>query len=190
MKKIWLVLGLVVVVLVVGSVIVLWQKDKTVEFKDETFGISFSIPDNYQKVNREDKQPSPNNKLVAHFIRTNPSALISVRYETGLRKAKAFTRRNSIEHFMAEISQFFPVKYQGYEFGSLKKLEVNGQEYVEHLFGYKDKDDSIKVRLLIFPSGEDAAYYLMIQGKEQDFAKYAKDLDMLKNSIKFTGSKQ
>lgn len=187
MKKIWLSVLLVVVI---GSVLVLWQKDKTVEFSDESTGVSFQILEEYKQEFREDKQPSESNKLVAHFIRTDPPALITVRYETGLRKVRAFLRRSPTEHFMAEISQFFPVKYEGYEFRSLEKQEVNGQEYVEHIFGYKDKDDSIKARLLVFPSGEDTAYYLMIQGKEQDFINYAKDLDTLKDSIEFTGFKQ
>ena len=189
MKKIWL-LSAVVGVLVIGSVLVLWQKDKTVEFKDEAYGISFSISDNYQKVTREDKQPSETNKLVAHFVRDNPPALITVRYETGLRKVKSLTRRSSIEHFMADISQFFPVKYDGYQFGSLEKQEKNGQEFVEHTFSYKDKDDTIKVRLLIYPYLDDAAYYLMIQGKESDLEKVAKDLDVFRDSVKFTGPKQ
>src|SRR3989344_2025375 len=110
MKKIWQVVGLVVMVLFIVGLIVLWQKEKTTEFKDETYGISFFISDGYQKVTREDKKPSQTNKLAAHFVRTDPSALITVRYETGLRKVKSFSRRSSIEHFMADISQFFPVK--------------------------------------------------------------------------------
>jgi len=186
MKKIWL-LSAVVGVLVIGSVLVLWQKDKTVEYKDEAFGISFSILENYHKVTREDKQPSETNKLVAHFVRDNPPALITVRYETGLRKVKSLTRRSSIEHFMADISQFFPVKYDGYQFGSLEKQEKNGQEFVEHTFSYKDKDDTIKVRLLIYPYLDDAAYYLMIQSKEADFDKVAKDLDPVANSLLLSG---
>src|SRR3989338_9076504 len=167
MKKIWL-LTAVIAVLVIGFVLVLWQNNKTFEFKDETFGISLSTPDNYQKVIREDKQPSETNKPVAHFVRTDPPALITIRYETGLRKVKSLTRRSSVEHFMADIPQFFPVKYQGYNFGSLEKKEMKGQEYVEHTFSYKDKDDSIKARLLIFPYKEDAAYYLIIQSMEKD----------------------
>ena len=186
MKKIWQVTGLVVMVFIVG-LIVLWQKDRTVEFKDEAYGISFSISDGYQKVTREDKQPSKANKLVAHFVRTDPSALITVRYEIGLRKVKSFTRRSSIEHFMTDISQFFPIKYDGYEFGTLEKNEVEGQEFVEHIFSYKDKDDTIKVRLLIYPYLDDAAYYLMIQSKEADFDKVAKDLDPVANSLLLSG---
>jgi len=189
MKKIWL-LTAVIAVLVIGFVLVLWQNNKTFEFKDETFGISFSITDNYQKVAREDKQPSESNKLVAHFVRTDPPALITIRYETGLRKVKSLTRRSSVEHFMADITQFFPVKYQEYQFGSLEKQEVNGQEFVEHTFSYKDKEDTIKVRLLIYPYLDDAAYYLMIQGKEADLEKVAKDLDVFRDSVKFTGPKQ
>src|SRR3989338_1808060 len=189
MQKIWIFIA-VIAVLIIGSVLVLWQKDNTVEYKDEAFGISFSIPENYHKVTREHKQPSETNKLVAHFVRTDPSALITVRYETGLRKVKSLTRRSSIEHFMTDISQFFPVKYDGYQFGSLEKQEKNGQEFVEHTFSYKDKDDTIKVRLLIYPYLDDAAYYLMIQGKEADLEKVAKDLDVLRDSVKFTGPKQ
>ena len=187
MKKIWL-LSAVIAALIVGS-IVLWQKDKTVEYKDEAFGISFSIPENYHKVTREDKQPSETNKLVAHFVRTDPSALITVRYETGLRKVKSLTRRSSIEHFMADIAQFFPVKYQEYEFGSLERREMNKQEFVEHIFSYKDQDDTIKVRLLIYPYLDDAAYYLMVQVKEADFEKAAKNLNALRDSLKLTGPK-
>ena len=189
MHRKWLIISLVVAAVIIGSLIVLWQKDKTIEFKNETYGISFSISDGYQKVTREDKQPSESNKLVAHFVRTDPSALITVRYETGLRKVKSFTRRSSIEHFMADISQFFPIKYDGYQFGTLEKHEVKGQEFVEHIFSYKDKDDTIRVRLLLYPYLDDAAYYLMIQSKEADFDKVAKDLDPVANSLVLSGPK-
>src|SRR3989344_8090688 len=105
MNRKWAVISLVVATIIIGSLIVLWQKEKTIEFKDEAYGISFSISDGYGKVTREDKQPSQaNKKLVAHFVRTDPSALITVRYETGLRKVRSFTGRSSIEHFMTDIS--------------------------------------------------------------------------------------
>lgn len=190
-KKIWQVSGLILAVIIIGSSIVLWQKDKTVEFTDESTGVSFRILEEYKQEFREDKQPQPSNKLVAHFVRTEPSALITVRYETGLRKVKNLLRRSSsVDHFMAEIPQFFPIKYEGYQFVSLEKREQSGQEFVEHVFTYKDKDDTIKVRLLIYPYLDDAAYYILIQSKEQDFAKVAKDLDVLRDSVKLTGPKQ
>ena len=189
MNRKWAVISLVLATIIIGSLIVLWQKEKVIEFKDETYGISFSISDGYQKVTREDKQPSQTNKLVAHFVRTDPSALITVRYETGLRKVRSFTGRSSIEHFMTDISQFFPVKYDGYQFGTLEKQEIKGQEFVEHIFSYKDKDDTIKVRLLIYPYLDDAGYYLMIQSKEADFDKVAKDLDPVANSLVLSGPK-
>lgn len=187
MKKIGLSVLLVVVI---GSILVLWQKDKTVEFKDESTGVSFLILEEYKQEFREDKQPQPSNKLVAHFVRTDPPALITVRYETGLRKVKSLLRRSSVDHFMAEIPQFFPIKYEGYQFVSLEKHEQNDPEFVEHVFTYKDKDDTIKVRLLIYPYLDDAAYYLLLQSKEQDFTKVAKDLDVLRDSVKFNGPKQ
>ena len=191
MNRKWAIISLVLATVIIGSLIVLWQKEKTIEFKDEMYGISFSISDGYEKVTREDKQPSQaNKKLVAHFVRTDPSALITVRYETGLRKVRSFTGRSSIEHFMTDISQFFPVKYDGYQFGTLEKHEVEGQEFVEHIFSYKDKDDTVKVRLLIYPYLDDAGYYLMIQSKEADFDKVAKDLSVLRDSVKLIGSKK
>ena len=189
MNRKWAVISLVLAAVIIGALVVLWQKDNTREFKDEKSGISFYVQDSYQKVEREDKQPSETNKLVAHFVRTDPSALITVRYETGLRKVKSFSRRSSIEHFMADISQFFPVKYDGYQFGTLEKHEIKGQEFVEHVFSYKDQNDRIMVRLLIYPYLDDTGYYLMIQSQEADFDKVAKDLDVLKDTIKFTGLK-
>lgn len=187
-EQLW---GFILAIVLTGAVAggtVLLKQQKTFSFSDEKAGIEVSLSASYTRELREDKEESRFNKLIAHFVKADPPTLITLRYETGIRKAASLLRRTPIEHFTYEIQQYFPVKYSGYEPELLGELEIAGKESLEHIFGYQDVDGTaMKTRLFIVPWDENTAYYLILQAKEQDFRKVAGDLDVLKKSLELPG---
>lgn len=187
-EQLWGFLLAMLAVAGIAGGIVLSRQNKIFSFSDTVTGISASIRSSYHREFREYKEASQEKKLVAHFVRTDPAALITLRYETGIRKASALLRRNPIEHFTYEIRQFFPIKYAGYKSELLETRKIAGKDGLEHIFQYTDKDGTLmKTRLLIVPWDEDIAYYLILQAKERDFRKVASDLDILRKSVQLSG---
>lgn len=163
-------------------------------FEDRQYGVAFFLPKQYQPKSGVEKEGigeenRNSSKLIMHFVRENPQAVITARFESGLRTPTSLLRRNLIEHFLYEIRQFFPVRYrEGYRSEFLETRKIKNREVIEHIFHYTIKDTlPVMTRLFIIPFDDDTAYYFMLQVYEKDFEKVKEDLDVVAETITLSG---
>lgn len=153
---------------------------------DDELGISFSLPNSYEQ--RSDTPPAAGQKGAKssiNFEQESPQGLLTFRYESGLALAANAARMPLIDYIQSNLQQFFPSRYKDYKPISLSKTEVAGNDAIDHTFSYSDQDgNKVISRLVVVPSGNDSAYYIILQASESNFESVKKDMDGIKSSFK------
>lgn len=162
----------------------------TMPVQSQEAGLTVNIPASYSSYesNQSNADPSAKN-LVGNYVRSNPTAYLTIRYDTGLMAVTNLLRRGTLEHIEAEIGSLFPSKYgSSYKAIETKHTQVADRESIEHVFSYTSSSgQTLQTRLIAIPFSADVAYYLILQSAPADFTIVQPDLDGLKDSLNLTG---
>lgn len=164
----------------------------TTPVTDEEAGLKVSIPSVYTSYlsNASHQSDSQVTKgLIGNYVRPEPTAYLTLRYDAGLRSVTGLLNRSVIQHIEAEIAEFFPVKYgSSYQSLETKHITVAGHESVEHRFRYiSSSGEELHARMIAIPFNDDVAYYLILQSAPEDFERIQADLDVVKDSLQLSG---
>lgn len=153
--------------------------------KVSELGVTFSIPVTYQRrANTSTQLVQTDIKPAINFERTSPQGLFTIRSESGLAIAANALKSSLIDYIDTSIRQFFPVRYKNYKSISLERIKVHGFDAIQHRYTYTDQDGKqVYVRLIVVPSGNNTAFYLILQASQVNYPKVQADLDWVRDSF-------
>lgn len=137
-------------------------------FRDDKTGLSFDFSPELTKteLNAKDSQ----DKILLRLTHSQPSLLITVRYEEGLRQASVISRLPLKDMLIENSDRSLPQRFPGYSKLSRRTFQQNGHEAIEYIFTYNNNEQLLKQRFVILIVDADRAVYIAAQAKEADFA--------------------
>lgn len=186
-KKLFLVIGIIVVFALILIVVLVIGKDKstpakkdtnTVLVKDDQVGLAVKR-DASLKTKVAAAQTVQERGQLWNFSQPTNSQLefaIDANYEQGesLKKIATFTKKPLREAVVENVNLQLPKQYPGYEEITQRNLTVNGFEANETVFEYVVSDVKVRQRLLLLFKNSSTAVYIRAQAPAEDFTEVNK----------------
>lgn len=142
-----------------------------VPYNDARTGVSLNYPSD-MAVEPLSSQDTQDNFILRLSQAGELPALITLRYETGLRKATSLSRQSPLDLVVSNIKQSFPRRYSDYKLLEEHTFEKNDHKFGEVNFTYRGPaGETAHQRLIVLIKDDDTAIYLTAQAREADFAK-------------------
>lgn len=98
-----------------------------------------------------------------------PSFLISLRYETGLKLVANLTKQKLTDIISQNLRKSYPSRYKQFNEVSSRKFVQNNHDCFEIIFTYEINSQKVKQRFIAIDINGDNTGYLSMQSQESEF---------------------
>lgn len=164
---------------------------KWVNYTNEEFKVKLSYPETFKstEITEDDKKA----KIIFRAEQTEPSALLSLRYEEKLGMLRIAQKGSVLDALSQNIENQYPKRFPDFKKEKDEAITVDGVETKQFYFTYLGTDNQtrMKQRFIIVTRDYEAkdlgtvAFYLSFQSKESDFDKVNVDFQKILDSFKF-----
>ena len=176
---------LVILLLAVGFFLFRQTRDKTRwnTYQNDELGVALEWPETFAATDLTEQEQAAN--IVFRITREEPSALFSLRFESGLGPLK-LAGGTVFDALVEAINRRYPDRFPDYKKEKYEEFTLAAEKAALFEFTYLGTDGETRMKQrFVLVVKDNAAYYLSCQAPETEFSKSAADFERIAEGFEF-----